>query len=482
MGIWSRKSKKQLLEASEEGRYQLKRSLGPIQLIALGIGVVIGAGLFSITGLAAAYHAGPAIIISFVIAALGCAFAGLCYSELAGMIPLSGSAYTYAYMTMGELIAWTIGWNLILEYAIGASAVSISWSAYLVSFLHDLDIHIPPEWAASPWQEVLLADGSKAYGYINLPALFIVMAASLLLIRGIKESTYITVSIVILKVSVILLFIAVGVNYINPSNYVPFIPENTGEFGDFGWSGILRAAGIVFFAYIGFEAISTAAQETVNPQKNIPIGMLGTLAISTALYVLFAIVMLGLVNYTELGVSAPVAVAVAKTPYLWFNWVIKFAILTSFISVVIVLLLGQSRIFYAMARDKMLPPIFSSIHPLYNTPWRSNQILMVFVGLSGAFVPLYVLGNMTSIGTLLAFVIVCAGVLILRYREPDAPRVFKAPYSPATPVLGIITCSIMMFSLEIETWIRLVVWLVIGMLIYVFYSRHHTSQGSDGVN
>lgn len=474
MGIWSRKTELQLEDASEHGAYQLRRSLGPLQLIALGIGVVIGAGLFSITGMAASNHAGPAIIISFVIAAIGCAFAGLCYSELVSMIPVCGSAYTYAYVAMGELIAWIIGWNLILEYAIGASAVSISWSAYLVSFLHDFNIHLPPEWTASPWQEVVLADGQRAYGYINLPALFIVVAASLILMRGMKDSATITSLIVVVKVSIIIVFIAVGINYINPSNYVPFIPENTGEFGEFGWSGILRAAGIVFFSYIGFEAISTASQEAVNPQRTIPIGIMGTLAISTVLYILFATVMLGLANYKELDVAAPVAVAIGKTPYWWLNWLVKLAIIAGFSSVIIVLLLGQSRIFYSMARDRMLPEVFSRIHPIYHTPWKSNQILMVFVGLFGAFVPLSVVGNMTSIGTLMAFVIVCAGVLVLRYRQPDLPRTFRVPYSPLIPTLGIITCSIMMFSLEFETWMRLIVWLTIGMFIYVFYVRHRT--------
>lgn len=475
MGLWSKKSQRDLLEASERGPHQLQRSLGPFQLIIFGIGVVIGAGLFSVTGLAASHHAGPAIIISFLIAAVVCAFAGLCYSELVSMLPISGSAYTYAYMTMGEFVAWIIGWNLILEYAIGASAVSISWSGYLVSFLHDFDIHLPAEFVASPWQQVRMADGSLAYGYINLPALGIVVAASLLLIKGIKESAYITSAIVIVKIAVIIVFIGVGFSYINPANYHPFIPENTGTFGEFGWSGIFRAAGIVFFAYIGFEAISTAAQEAVNPQKTVPIGILGTLTISTILYVLFAAVMLGLANYTELGVSAPVAVAVAKTPYWWLNWIVKLAILAGFTSVIIVLLMGQSRIFYAMSRDKLLPPVFSSIHPVYKTPWRSNQLLMVFVGMFGAFVPLKVVGNMTSIGTLFAFVIVCAGVLVLRYREPLLPRTFRVPYSPLIPLLGIICCSLLMLSLEVETWMRLVVWLALGIIIYFSYSRHQTS-------
>jgi APA family basic amino acid/polyamine antiporter len=471
MGVWDKKSLEDLQAVSPEGSHQLKRTLGPGQLIIFGIGVVIGAGLFSVTGMAAAHHAGPAIILSFLFAAIGCAFAGLCYSELVSMIPVCGSAYTYAYLTMGELMAWVIGWNLILEYAIGASAVSISWSGYLVSLLHEFNIHLPAELVASSWQQVRLADGTLAYGYINLPALAIVVAASLLLIKGMRESVWATTGVVVLKVAIIIVFILFGFHYIDPANYHPFIPENTGAFGDFGWSGIWRAAGIVFFAYIGFEAISTAAQEVVNPQKNIPIGILGTLAISTLLYVLFSAVMLGLANYTELGVSAPVAVAVAKTPYWWLNWLIKLAILGGLTSVIIVLLMGQSRIFYAMSRDKLLPPMFSHIHPRFHTPWRSNQLLMVFVGLLGAFMPLEVVGNMTSIGTLFAFVIVCLGVLILRYREPDLPRAFRVPYSPLIPILGIVTCSILMLSLELETWLRLIVWLAIGFIVYFTYSR-----------
>lgn len=476
MGIWKKKTLQDFENASEAGTVQLKRSLGPWQLISLGIGVVIGAGLFSITGLAAAQHAGPAIILSFIFAALGCAFAGLCYSELVSMIPICGSAYTYSYVAMGELVAWIIGWTLILEYAIGAAAVSISWSGYLVSLLEDFNIHLPPALLASPWQQVRLADGTLAYGYINLPALAIVVFSTAVLIKGIRESARITTFVVLLKVAIIILFVGVGVNYINFSNYHPFIPENTGEFGSFGYTGILRAAGIVFFAYIGFEAISTASQETINPQKTVPIGILGTLAISTVLYVLFAAVMVGLVNYKELGISAPVALAVSKTPFWWLNWMVKLAILAGFTSVIIVLLLGQSRIFYSMSRDRLLPTVFSKIHPIYQTPWRSNLILMVFVGIIGAFVPLNVVGNMTSIGTLFAFVLVCIGVLVLRYKEPNAKRTFRAPFFPFTPLLGIAICTILMLSLEFETWLRLLGWLFIGLVIYFSYSRYRTAN------
>ncbi|MBA3239278.1 MAG: amino acid permease [Parachlamydiaceae bacterium] len=473
MGILTRKTLESVDEASEANKNQLKRVLGPFQLILFGIGAIVGAGLFSITGIAAAEHAGPAILLSFLIAAIGCAFAGLCYSELASMIPIAGSAYTYAYITMGELTAWMIGWTLILEYAIGAATVSISWSAYLISFLHDVGIDLPVALIASPWNPTPLPDGTLATGIINLPALMIVIIASCVLIMGIKNSAYVNAVIVSLKIGVILIFIAVGIQYINFENYSPFIPENEGTFGTFGWSGIFRAAGIIFFAYIGFDSVSTASQETINPQKNMPRGILGSLVICTILYVLFAFVMLGLVSYTRLGVAAPVALAIDQTPYPWLSWAIKLAILAGFTSVILVLLLGQSRIFYAMAHDGLLPPFFARVHPKWKTPWGASLILVPLVGLVSAFAPLSVVGNMTSIGTLLAFSLVCAGVLILRYTHPEYPRAFRVPFVPLFPLLGIATCMIMMFSLNVETWLRLILWLAIGLLLYYFYSRHH---------
>ena len=473
MGLWTRKSIDQLEELDQEGGFQLKRTLGPLNLVMLGIGCIIGAGLFSITGIAAAEHAGPAIVISFIIAAIGCAFAGLCYSELAAMIPISGSAYTYAYATLGELIAWIIGWDLILEYAIGASAVSISWSAYIVSLLHEVGIHPPPELVASPWQHVLLPDGTTAYGWINLPALLIVLGVSWLLVIGIKQSALINSVLVVTKVTVVVLFISLGLFYINYDNYVPFLPPNTGEFGDFGWSGVLRAAGVVFFAYIGFDAVSTAAQETKNPQKALPIGILGSLVICTILYILFAFVMTGLVNYKLLNVAAPAALAIDQTPFQWLQGLVKLAIIMGLTSVILVLLLGQSRIFYTMSRDGLLPYHFSDLHPKFHTPWKSSLILMVLVGGIGAFAPLSAVGHMTSIGTLLAFVLVCAGVLILRYQQPQLPRPFKTPWVPFVPVAGIVVCLIMMLSLEFDTWMRLFIWMIIGLMIYFYYGRFH---------
>lgn len=473
MGLWTRKSLSAITHEVEGDTHKLKRTLGPWNLISLGIGCVIGAGLFSVTGIAAAENAGPAIVLSFIIAAIGCTFAALCYSELATMIPVSGSAYTYAYVTMGELIAWLIGWALVLEYAVGAATVSISWSAYVVSFLHGIGVYPPADLIASPWQSVRLEDGSIVYGLINLPAVIVLGLVSGILILGIKESALFNAAIVVTKVSVVVAFIAVGAFYINTDNYHPFIPENTGTFGEFGWSGIMRAAGVVFFAYIGFDAVSTAAQETKNPSKNVPIGLMGTLFICTVLYILFAFVMTGLVHYTHLNVAAPVALAIDQTPFWWLQGLIKLAIIAGFTSVMLVLLLGQSRVFYSMAKDGLLPKMFSDLHPKFQTPWRCNLILLLFVSLFGAFAPLSLVGHMTSIGTLLAFTIVCAGVLVLRYTHPDWNRPFKAPWVPFVPLLGIGTCLLMMVSLELETWLRLLAWLVIGLLFYAFWGRHH---------
>ena len=476
MSLFTKKSLPEVMAVSEEGDYQFKRTLTSTDLVMLGIGVVIGAGLFSITGVAAAEHAGPAIILSFFFASVACAFAALCYSELASMIPVSGSAYTYAYATMGELVAWIIGWDLILEYAIGAATVSISWSAYVVSLLHEMGIHLPPVITASPWQPVATPEGTVEYGLINLPALFIIVAITWLLIVGIRETTRVNTSIVFIKLAVVVLFISLGYHYVNPENHHPFIPENTGEFGFFGWSGIMRAAGIVFFAYVGFDSLSTASQEAVNPQKSMPIGIIGSLIICTVLYILFAYVLTGIVNYKELDTAAPVAVAIDKTPYVWINGLVKLAILAGFTSVMLVLLYGQSRIFFCMARDGMLPRWFSSIHPKYQTPWHSNLVLMIFVGLFGAFAPIKLVGSMTSIGTLLAFVIVCCGVIILRRTDPDQPRPFRTPWVPLVPILGIISCLTMMFSLGEDNWLRLLIWLMIGFAIYFGYSRRNIAK------
>jgi APA family basic amino acid/polyamine antiporter len=475
MGLLAIKPLSRIMAESEGGAHSLKRTLGPMSLIALGIGAIIGAGLFSLTGIAAAENAGPAIALSFVFAAIGCAFAGLCYSEFSTMIPIAGSAYTYAYATMGEFLAWVIGWDLVLEYAVGAATVSISWSAYVVSLLHGWGINLPPYLVASPWQPVQLPSGELVHGLINLPAVFIICAVSILLMIGIKESANVNAVVVVIKVAVVLVFIGVGVWFIKGSNYVPFIPENTGKFGEFGWSGVLRAAGVIFFAYIGFDAVSTAAQETKNPQKNMPIGIIGSLIICTVLYVAFAFVMTGLANYKEFkGAAAPVAVAIAYTPYLWLQPLIKMAIIAGFTSVILVMLLGQSRVFFSMSRDGLLPKVFSDIHPKFRTPWRSNLLFMVFVSLFSAFAPISVVGNMTSIGTLFAFIIVCAGILIMRRTQPGVVRPFRTPWVPVVPVLGILVNFAMMYGLGWGNWARLVGWMVIGLCIYFGYSRHHS--------
>lgn len=471
MGIWTRKPFLSLQD-SDEGAPQLRRELKKWDLVCLGIGAIIGAGLFSITGIAAAEHAGPAIVISFLIAALGCLFTGLCYSELATMFPVAGSAYTYAYAAMGQLLAWIIGWDLLLEYAIGTAAVATSWSAYLVAFLADFNIKLPTQLIASPWQGIPLQNGTVVYGWINLPAFAITAIISGILIVGIKTSSHINTFIVVVKIAIVLIFIALGAFYINSENYHPFIPPNTGTFGSFGWSGVMRGAGMLFFAYIGFDAVSTAAQECKNPQKDLPIGIIGSLAISTILYVIFGFVLTGLVNYRELNVADPVARAIDNTPFWWLNWLVKLAILAGLTSVILVTMLGQSRILYAMASDGFLPAKLSHLHLRFSTPWYANLTLMLLTGLLAALVPLEPLANMTSIGTLLAFVIVCCGVIFLRYHSPHLERPFKTPFFPLIPLLGIMICLIIMLSLDIQTWYRLLVWLFIGLLIYFFYSRH----------
>lgn len=476
MTFWRTKSIEALkAEAEGGGGDKLVRALGSWNLIALGIGCIIGAGLFSITGIAAADNAGPAIVISFILAAISCTFAGLCFSEFASMIPVSGSVYTYAYATMGEFVAWLIGWLLVLEYAIGAVAVSISWSSYVVSLLHSWGIHLPAAITASPWQPVTLPDGTHQFGIINLPALIIVVLLSLLLIfAGIKKSATANSVFVIIKVAVVLIFIGLGVFYVKPENYIPFIPENTGVFGEYGWSGILRAAGIVFFAYIGFDSVATAAQETKNPQKNLPIGIIGSLIICTILYIAFSLVLVGLVPFKELDDPAPIALAFNQTPFTWINWLVKVAIIAGLTSVILVLLLGQSRVFYAMSKDGLLPKAFSTVGHKHHTPWVSNIIIMIFVGLCASFAPLTLVGHMTSLGTLAAFAIVCGGILILRKLRPELPRPFRTPWVPFIPIMGILCSLALMVFLGIENWVRLLIWLGIGVIIYLMYSRHNS--------
>jgi APA family basic amino acid/polyamine antiporter len=467
--------RKKIAELQEDPHgVQLHRTLGPFNLIALGIGAIIGAGLFSLTGLAAADNAGPAVVISFVIAAIGCGFAGMCYSELASMIPVAGSAYTYAYATLGEIVGWVIGWDLVLEYAVGAGTVSVSWSRYVISFLRDFGINLPAQWTLSPFETATLADGTTVHGIANLPAVLIIVLISALLIRGIKESASVNAVIVVIKVAVVLAVVGTGVFYIKMQNYVPFIPENTGTFGEYGWSGILRGAGVIFFAYIGFDAVSTAAQETKDPQRDMPIGILGSLLICTVLYIAFGFVLTGLVNYKDLHNDAhPVVTAIDQTPFHWLKTAVTLGVIGGFTTVMLVMLLGQSRVFYAMSRDGFLPKAFSSLHPEWKTPWISNLVFMAATGLLGGLVPIRVLGHMTSIGTLLAFIIVCAGVMILRTTHPELERGYRVPLVPFVPIGGILVCLAMMVSLDIDTWIRLVAWLVVGMAIFFGFSRSH---------
>ena len=463
------------LEAAETGANTLKRSLNGVSLIAIGIGVIIGAGLFSLTGIAAANNAGPAVTLSFLVAAVGCAFSALCYAEFAAMVPVSGSAYTYSYATMGELFAWIIGWDLVLEYSVGAATVAISWSQYLIKFLSKYGLHIPAQLVMSPFEKATLADGSTISGFVNVPAMLIVLAITAIVTRGTKGSAWFNALVVALKVAVVLVFIALGWKYIDPANYQPYIPVNTGKFGEFGLSGILRGAGVIFFVFIGFDIVATMAQETKNPQRNMPIGILGSLAICTVLFVLFGHVLTGLANYTEFKNSAaPVAIAIEKTPYAWLSSAVILAILIGYTSVILVDLLGQSRVFFSMAKDGLLPPIFSRLHPKFNTPAQSSLLLGAFIALFAGFVPIAVVGEMTSIGTLLAFVMVCLGVLIMRRTNPDAPRPFRTPWVPVVPILGIVVCLVMMVSLPWETWLRLIVWLALGMIIYYGYGRKHS--------
>jgi len=486
MSLFVKKPIHALMAEATDTEKGLKKTLGSRSLVALGIGAIIGAGLFSITGGAAANQAGPAITISFIVAALGCAFAGLCYAEFASMIPVAGSAYTYSYATMGEFIAWIIGWDLVLEYAVGAATVSISWSRYLIKFLDSFGLHLDPAFTVGPW------DG----GYINLPAVFIVVLMSLLLIKGTSESAKVNAVIVAIKVLVVIIFIALGWGYINTDNYTPYIPDNTGKFGEFGFSGIIRAAAIVFFAYIGFDAVSTAAQEAKNPKKDMPIGILGSLAICTVLYILFAHVMTGVTSYKSFAGQdgiAPVAVAIEHmgkadasgvfhADYPWLNKAIIIAILGGYASVILVMLMGQSRVFYSMSKDGLLPKVFSEVHPKYRTPSKNNMLFMVFVSLFAAFVPARVVGEMTSIGTLFAFILVCIGVMVLRKAEPDLPRAFKTPWVPVVPILGIFTCLFMMVFLPADTWIRLIVWMLIGFDIYLFYGIKYSVLGNGTAN
>jgi APA family basic amino acid/polyamine antiporter len=487
MGLFVRKSLNLLMADAEENEKGLKRTLSATNLVALGIGAIIGAGLFVRTAAAAANNAGPSVTLGFIVAAVGCAFAGLCYAEFASMIPIAGSAYTYSYATMGEFIAWIIGWDLVLEYAVGAATVGIAWSEYFNRLLGLFDLRIPYEWSHSPFEVLKDASGAvTAHGIMNIPALFIIFLISLLLIRGTRESAFFNGLIVVLKVSIVILFIVLGWSYINPANHTPYIPatstftDSQGVDHNFGGiMGILGAAGVVFFAFIGFDAVSTAAQEAKNPKKDMPVGIIGSLIICTILYILFAHVLTGLgtlEDFRTVGKEASVAFAIKTymTGYGWLANLVTVAILAGFSSVILVMLMGQSRVFYSMSHDGLVPKIFSDIHPKYKTPYKSNLIFFVLVGAFAAFVPGDIVGDMTSIGTLFAFILVCIGVWIMRVRHPELPRQFKTPLVPLIPILGIIVCGAMIYGLGWTNWARLLGWLVLGLIIYFGYSKRHS--------
>jgi len=494
-------------EATETGDGTLRRSLGVVNLVTLGIGAIIGTGIFVLTGLVAAQYSGPGVVFTFIFAAVACVFAGLCYAEFAAMIPVAGSAYTYGYATLGEIFAWMIGWDLVLEYAFGAATVCSGWSGYVLSLGQDFGLRLPPALAGVPGSTFVLWHGHwellggavagklaelhidpatlpQKHGVFNLVAFLGIMFATTVLIIGIRESANFNSFIVVIKVAVLLVFLGVGGYTLMHhhelwANWHPFVPPNAGSFGHFGWTGVARGAGVIFFAYIGFDAVSTAAQEAKNPKRDMPIGILGSLAICTVLYILVGFVLTGLVNYRYLGVPDSLAVGMDATGFKWGSLLVKIGALGGLTSTMIVMLLGQSRVFFSMSKDGLLPKMFSSIHPKFRTPWISSLTVGLVVATFSSLIPLASLGEMCSIGTLLAFVIVCAGVWVLRKRSPELERPFRAPWMPLTPILGIVFALVMMLALPFVTWVRLFVWLIVGLLIYFFYGRHHSRVQHD---
>ncbi len=471
--LFTKKPMSVLMQESDGSGHGLKRTLSKFNLITLGIGAIIGAGIFVLTGQAAAIYAGPAVSISFIVAGFACAFAGLCYAEFASMIPIAGSAYTYAYATMGRLVAWIIGWALILEYLFSGSTVAVGWSGYVVNFCDSVGLHIPTSLSSAPLgldeANNLVFTGS----FINLPAVFIVFCVTILLYRGIKESASFNNVVVIVKLTVIIMFILLGWQYINQDNWHPFIPENTGTFGQFGWSGVMRASSVIFFAYVGFDAVSTAAQEAKNPQRDMPWGILGSLVICTIIYIIVSLVMTGIANYTELNTSAPIAVAIDKTDLKWFSPMIKIGAIAGLSSVILVMLMGQTRIFYSMANDGLFFKRFGEIHPKYQTPYFATLVTGGVALVTSGLLPIGILGELVSFGTLLAFIIVCLGILILRYNQPELKRPFKTPLFPVTPILGVLSCLGVMFSLNTLILAIAMIWLVLGLVVYYFYGRIH---------
>jgi APA family basic amino acid/polyamine antiporter len=469
MGLMTRKSVDELISEANTGA--LHRTLGAFSLTTLGIGAIIGAGIFVITGTAAAQFAGPGLVISMIIAAIGCGFAGLCYAEFASMIPVAGSAYTYAYATLGELFAWIIGWDLILEYALGAATIAVGWSGNVVSMLQDMHVPVPAAWTGPPGSVVALPDGSTVTGLFNLPAAVIVILVSMILVVGIHESARFNTAIVIVKVAVLLLFIGFGMAYVNRDNWRPFIPPNAGRFGAFGWSGVLRGAGVIFFAFIGFDAVSTAAQEARHPQTDMPRGILWSLVVCTLLYIATALVLTGIVHYSKLNVPAPIALGVDATGLTWLRPIIKLGAIAGLSSTMLVMLLGQPRIFYSMSRDGLLPPIFSRVHPRFRTPYVTTAMTGIVVAFAAGLFPIATLTQLTSMGTLLAFVMVSIGVWRLRRTDPGIERPFRTPGMPWVPLLGALICLSQMIGLPLATWLRLIIWLALGLAIYFLYGR-----------
>jgi APA family basic amino acid/polyamine antiporter len=480
MGLWSRKSIVVLQrEAAHEGEGELNRTLTATNLTLLGIGAIIGAGIFVLTGNAAAVYAGPAVVYSMILAGVACGFAGLCYAEFASMIPIAGSAYTYGYATLGEFVAWIIGWDLMLEYLFGAATVAVGWSGNLVKFLAEFGVVIPTQWTDAPIAVDAANHFSRTGAILNIPAIVLVALMTWILVIGIRESARFNNFIVFVKIAIVFLVIGVGFMYVNTANWHPFVPENTGRFGEFGWSGVVRGAGVIFFAYIGFDAVSTAAQEAKNPQRDMPIGILGSLGICTVLYVLMALVMTGMVHYSKLNDPAPIVVAIAAagSSLAWLRYAVEVGSLAGLASVVLVMLMGQPRVFYSMARDGLLPEVFGRVHPKYRTPYITTIMTGTVAAIVSGLFPIGLLGQLVSIGTLLAFVIVCAGVWILRVREPNTPRSFKTPLVPLIPILGILSCFGLMAALPKDTWYRLIIWLVLGLVVYFMYSRNHSHIG-----